>query len=436
MPTGHPEHVLIVDDDYAVRTYFGTLLQRRNYRVSAAEDADGARSLISADCPDLVILDHHLPDCTGEQLLGELRGDQRTRQLPVIFLSTDKSAARFRAVMNLGADDYLTKPAKPSELFEAVSAQLTKHRRRFAPRAATAADGAYADDPATYGLAAARLRAARPPQTTGVPPEYRVVGVLGQGASATAYLARHQAQADDCVVKVIPLAHSPNADSAARFSREGRLLERIGHPNVVRLYAHGLQDGHAYLAMEYVAGGTLRHRLGQPWDPLEALGVVMKVARGLAAVHALGVVHRDLKPDNIMLREGGLEPVLLDFGVAKDLRDDHHLTVAGTILGTPNYMAPEIIAGQPVSPATDVYACGAMFYEMLTGSKPFVSGTIRELLHQHLKYPIPRLPRRQAAFQPLLDRLLAKSPQERPVDGAAMAMLLAEFRAALTRRTP
>ena len=412
MPERHPEHVLIVDDDYAIRNYYGKLLQRQNYRVSAAVNARDAQALIAADCPDLVILDHYLPDSSGEQLLRELRGQARTRQLPVIFLSVDDSAARFRAVMNLGADDYLTKPAEARELTEAVATQLHKHRRRTGKHGAARSG-------------AAPEAAALP----GVPPAYRVSGTLGMGGTATAYLARCAAHPGDCVVKTIHLAGDLNPDIAERFSREGELLARVVHPNVVRVYEYGYAHGdprgepggHAYLAMEYIAGGSLKQMLGSPWEPAEALRLMHKVAQGLGAVHAAGVIHRDLKPDNIMLRANSLEPVLLDFGAAKDLLDDHQHTLAGTVIGTPSYMAPEVIAGQPAAPATDVYACGAMLYELLTGARPYAATNMTALLHQHLTYPIPRLPSRQAIFQPLLERLLAKSPLDRPRDGAALA---------------
>ena len=306
--------------------------------------------------------------------------------------------------MDRGADDFLVKPVQPRELSDAVAAQLRKSRLRPA--------------------AAPPRRAAA---VAGVPPAYRVKGTLAQGGSATAYIARNDAQSVDCVVKVIPLADNLDAEIVARFSREGGLLERLSHPNIVRIYEHGVQDGHAFLAMEYVAGGTLKQLLGAPWEVPQALGLVLKLARGLSAVHAAGVVHRDLKPDNVLLRAESLDPVLLDFGAARDLHNDHQITAAGTILGTPSYMAPEIIEGAHAVPASDVYACGVMLYELITGAKPYVADNATALMYQHVKFPIPLLPRRHAAAQSLLAALLAKNPRDRPMDGAALAGLLAQY---------
>ena len=398
-----PQHVLIVDDDEATSSYVDAFL-KRDYRVSCAADASQAMHLIARDCPDLVILDHYLPDMSGEDFLGRLRRLGRTRQLPVIVLTQDASPARFRACMELGADDFLTKPVRPGELAEAVAVQLRKYRQRH--------------------------RAAR---IVGLPRGYRVIGTLGKGDSAYVYLARHPASGRDCVVKVIDLAPGLDQELVERFSREGRLLERISHPNVVGIFEHGIEEGQAYLAMEHIGGGTLQRRLGKPWELHEALRMAIALAQGLDAVHTADVIHRDVKPDNILLRQGTLDPVLLDFGAAKDLLSDQHLTAAGTILGTPSHMAPEIIEGDPALPASDVYAAGVIFYELLTGTRPYAAGNATELLHLHLTAPIPQPDHLPAAVQAVLGQLLAKSPLDRPRNGAAMARVLTRLTQRLTQ---
>jgi CheY-like chemotaxis protein/tRNA A-37 threonylcarbamoyl transferase component Bud32 len=399
-----PDHVLIVDDDYAVRNYIGTFLQRQRYRVSSAVDARTALKLIDQDRPDVMILDHYLPDMTGEDLLDVLRNDEDTKPLPVILLTIDGSRTRFRSSMNRGADDFLTKPVKPKELSDAVAAQLRKHKLRQSK-------------PGVLTTPVQRV--------PGLPPAYRVLGTLAQGGSATAYIARSEALSADCVVKIIPLSDHLSDEAIARFSREGSILKRLSHPNIVRLHEHGVYGEYAYLAMEYLSGGTLKQLMGAPWEARESLRLVLKLAQGLSMVHAAGVIHRDIKPDNVMLRADSLEPVLVDFGASKDLLNDSQRTAAGTIMGTPSYMAPEIITGKGAVPASDVYACGVLLYELLTGSKPFVANHPNEILHQHLKSPIPPLPQRLAPLQPLLTALMAKNAVDRPASGDAMAALVA-----------
>jgi len=419
----HPEHVLIVDDDSQARNSCGTFLQRQSYRVSGAPDARGALDLIEQDCPDLVILDQtlHGTGMSGEELLGTLRKARRTRLLPIIMLTVDSTATRFRACMDLGADDFLTKPINQKELGDAVAAQLRKFRLRAAKDLAQRA----------LRAAAAPLldvaSAARAP-TAGIPPGYEVLGTLGKGGTATAYLARHQESGEQRVIKVLDLTPDMDSEVVAHFASEGTLLARIKHDHVVRVYEHGVIDGYPYMAMELIAGGTLKQLMAAPWQAAEALRVILRVARGLGAVHSAGVVHRDVKPDNIMLRENGLEPVLLDFGTAKDGLDESDCAESGgVILGTPGYMAPEVIAAQSAVPASDVYACGVMFYELLTGSKPYSADNVTALLYQHLNFPLPQLPDRHAQFQPALGRLLAKDPQDRPRDGREMAAVLAKL---------
>ena len=396
-------HILVVDDDAALRNYIGLQLQRFNHRVSSAGSGESALEMARHERPDLIILDHYLPDMTGEEVLGALRVDELMRPIPVIFLTIDGSQKRFRALMNAGADDFLAKPVKPQELADAVSAQLRKSHLRSGRHQVL-------------------------PELPGLPDGYEILGTLGTGGTATAYLARHEERQAQRVIKTMRLGDDPDLAVLDRFAREGTLLERLVHPNIVRMYDHGVREGYAYLVMEYLAGGSLKQMIGHAWTPEDALGLLAKVADALGVVHAAGIVHRDIKPDNIMLRDASLEPVLVDFGAAKDLTGPQQaVTQNAVILGTPNYMAPEVIRGEACVPASDVYACGVMLYELLTGTKPYVAGNATALLHQHLEYPIPLLPSRLAKYKPLLDALLAKRAADRPADGAALLHFLLRF---------
>jgi CheY-like chemotaxis protein len=398
---GVPAHILVVDDESDIRRYAATVLARAGYRVSTAPDGAGALALIAADRPDLMVLDLLLPDMDGEHMLRGLRKDGG-HDFPVICCSNDASAARFRALMEMGADDYLVKPARPRELADAVAVQLNKFRHR-------------------RGIGATVQAAPRPP---GVPEGFAILGTLARGGSGVAYRARRLGDDADCVVKVVALPDGIEEATVARFTREGRLLERIDHPNIVRAYAHGVDGQHAYLAVEYIGGGTLRPLLGRPWEPRSALSLMLGLAHALGAAHRAGIIHRDLKPENVMLRAESVEPVLADFGIAKDLRDDARHTRKGTILGTPTYLAPELITGRAITPATDMYACGVLLHELLTGDKPYQAGTLADLLRAHLENPVPQLPQACAHLQPLLDRLLAKQARARPADGSELAALI------------
>jgi serine/threonine protein kinase len=164
--------------------------------------------------------------------------------------------------------------------------------------------------------------------------------------------------------------------------------------------------------MEYLPSGTLASRILEGLTSRTALRIVSQVARALDAIHSQGIVHRDLKPANILFRPDG-RPVIVDFGLAKNLGWDSSLTVAGQLLATPRYMSPEQCLGHAVDARSDLYSLGAVFYEMLTGRKLFGTENVANLVNAHLHAPVPRLPDRLAGYQPIIDRLLAKDPRER-----------------------
>jgi serine/threonine protein kinase len=197
-----------------------------------------------------------------------------------------------------------------------------------------------------------------------------------------------------------------------RFFQECAILSGIQHANVVRIYDQGFGEELAYLAMEYLGGGTLGEQIQRGLTPRQALSLLSQAACGLAEIHRVGIVHRDIKPANLMLREEGVL-VLTDFGVAKRLDASGHQTLHGEIVGTPNYISPEQAEGAEVTPGSDLYSLGVIFFEMLTGRRPYSGGSIYEVIAQHLKAPIPRLPEALAGYQGLVDRMLAKHPADR-----------------------
>jgi eukaryotic-like serine/threonine-protein kinase len=215
---------------------------------------------------------------------------------------------------------------------------------------------------------------------------YRCESLLGCGAMGRVYLAHHEMLHRKCALKILsPRAMACDVDYVRRFSLEGRAAAALVHPNVVTTHAIGEERGYHFLEMEFVAGRTLQQLLHDEGrlTPVRATTLTARIADGLAAAHRAGIVHRDLKPDNVMLSVRGREADVvrvLDFGIAK-LRDERGdvtampMTQAGDLLGTPQYMAPEQIRGEPVDGRTDVYALGAMLYEMVTGEPPFTGDT-------------------------------------------------------------
>lgn len=245
---------------------------------------------------------------------------------------------------------------------------------------------------------------------------FRLTRKLASGGMTEVYLAEREDDGMPVVLKVLEVAGEGSSARLARFIQEYALLSRVDHPHVIRIYDQGFCDDHAYIAMEYFERGDLRSELRVGMFPERALDVARQVALALDAVHAAGIVHRDLKPENVMLRpDDGV--ALADFGVAKPLQGDAALGLAqtrhGEVVGTPYYLSPEQARGDAITPASDLYSLGVMLHEMLTGSRPFSGETLDLLLALHINAPPPRLPPDLAALQPLLDRLLAKAPQDR-----------------------
>ncbi len=245
----------------------------------------------------------------------------------------------------------------------------------------------------------------------------RCIRQLAVSALSKVYLAESEKVGRLVVLKIF--AHVPDvAEKHATFDRflqEYQIIAGINHPNVVRIYDLGVADDHAYITMEYFPAGDLRARIRRGMDPGQAPQIVRQMAQALAAVHEAGVLHRDLKPGNVMLRQDGTI-VLIDFGLAKQVALEAEITANGEIFGTPYYMSPEQGHGREVEKSSDIYSLGVIFYEMLTGQKPFVASTPMAVIYKHTHDPIPQLPAEQAHWQPMLELMLAKNPKDRYAD--------------------
>ena len=203
-----------------------------------------------------------------------------------------------------------------------------------------------------------------------------------------------------------------NISAFDRFLQEYEAIAEMNHPNIVKIYDLGISDNHAHIAMEYLDGGDLRHRIEEGINQEDAVDYLRQIARGLSAVHENNVLHRDLKPGNIMLRKNGTI-ALIDFGLAKRVRLETAITDKGEIFGTPYYMSPEQGHGNEVDERGDIYSLGVIFYEMLTCKKPYKASTAMGIIYQHAQARIPLLPARSCRYQALMNMMLAKLPENR-----------------------
>jgi eukaryotic-like serine/threonine-protein kinase len=226
------------------------------------------------------------------------------------------------------------------------------------------------------------------PQTSGatrfIAPGFRILGELGRGGMGSVYKVWQVRLKRVVAVKVIRADAYADSGAAARFQAEAEAAARLQHPNIVQVFEVGEHEGMAYLVLEYQAGGGLDRRLaGMLQDPHDSARLIETLARAIHYAHQNGIVHRDLKPANVLLTDDGI-PKISDFGLAKLLEQDDRLTQVGDILGTPSYMAPEQVRGSSdgITPATDVYALGAILYEMLTGRPPFKGTTALSTMEQ------------------------------------------------------
>ncbi len=237
---------------------------------------------------------------------------------------------------------------------------------------------------------------------------------LSDGESASVYLARERDGGDRVALKVLHrIAEDDRGErSLNRFLREFQVIADIDHPGIVKIFDMGVADDHAYIVMEFCSHGSLKRRIGEGIAPPRAFDLIRDVADALGALHASGICHRDLKPTNVMFREPD-SPVLIDFGLARDLHFAAVLTGRGEIFGTPYYMSPEQGHGQPADHRSDIYSLGIIFFEMLSGQRPYDGDTAMSVIIQHGQGPVPTLPDDLAGWQPAIDRMLAKDPADR-----------------------
>jgi CheY-like chemotaxis protein len=340
--------IAVIEDDECMQALLVALLQARGWSVEPFDSVRDAAQALGAAPPDLMIVDVNLPDGCGLDLIGEVR-DRTGRTVPAIVLSglcEERDIARGFAA---GAIDFMAKPFRREELLARCSIQLARAATPTAPApapsACVATDRSGAPLPLVGGLAFGR---------------YTVMRELGRGGQGCVLLAEDQAQGGALVaLKVIQAGPEQDEASRTRFVRETYALARVRHPGVVQIYDVGVFKDHLYYAMEYVPGVSLRdHTEAAPLGADEAGAFARGMLEALAALSDADVIHRDLKPENIVLRDGRIDrPVIIDFGLARG-SVDRAITSPEIIIGTPGYLAPEVIDGQDPTHQSDLFALG------------------------------------------------------------------------------
>jgi serine/threonine protein kinase len=243
---------------------------------------------------------------------------------------------------------------------------------------------------------------------------YRFLKRLAVSDHSAVYLAEKESADLKVVLKVLRQVpdFSEGIGAFDRFLQEYEMIAELDHPNIVRIYDLGVSDDHAHIAMEYLPGGSLRQRIEIGVPEKHAVLFTRQIASALSNLHNVGILHRDMKPGNIMLREDG-SIALIDFGLAKRMFPEEEMTGSEQILGTPYYMSPEQGRGRDVDERSDVYSLGVIFYEMLTGEKPYVDEHAMGIIFKHSEAPVPDLPQSLSQYQKFINALLAKKPEDR-----------------------
>jgi putative two-component system response regulator len=256
---------------------------------------------------------------------------------------------------------------------------------------------------------------------------YRVLERIGKGGMATVYRAHHIGLDRYVAIKVLPDFFAEEEVYRERFQHEARSIGHLKHPNILEVFDFGQENGVTYIVMELVEGGTLEDRLGAPMELEDVVRILEPMAGALDYAHAHGILHRDVKPTNILMHTDGT-PVLADFGLAKMAGSTRRITATGMVMGTPEYMSPEQAADEPIGPASDRYALAVVAYQMLTGRVPFDAATPAAVLLSHVTSPMPATNELRgeisAHLEDVLRRALAKRPENRYPSAASFVSAL------------
>ena len=424
--------VLVVDDNEMNRDLLSRILRRRGHDAALAANGREALEMLAAQSFDLVLLDILMPELDGYEVLARLKASPTLVGLPVIFISAFDDLPEKVKAFQAGVVDYITKPFQAEEVLARVENQLKilRLRRRLQEqnqelmrKNAELIQAQKRTDMVFSALADALPGAV-------LDQKYRLEEKIGSGGFGAVFRATHLGLNRAVAVKVFrPMPGNDSPEALKRFRLEGASASRVNHPNAVAVLDCGISEtGIAYLVMELLDGHSLRDELQQRGvlPPARVIEIALPVCRVLAEVHGRGIVHRDIKPDNIFLHQtkDGEVIKVVDFGLAKIFDDEADSaaaqTMTGGIIGTPAYMAPERVNGDSYDGRTDIYSLGVIMFQMLTGRAPFEAneGGVLALMVMHVMKQPPRLrdlnPAVPQEIEALVLDMLRKDPDTRP----------------------
>ena len=418
--------LLVVDRDTRyrewLRNHLGALFPEGCVTAIDGRDFESRLESLTRQDYDLIIFVAQFgysPEDPHSEGLERLRQLRDRKEFPaVIAVAEDGNELTAVRALQLGAVDYLPKRlVNPDRLRTAVKLAL----RRIELDAAEAGVATEVESGTSQSA-----RSLRDPI-----PGYSIRKIIGESEKALVYLAHSEKLGSDVALKVTK-SETEDPGEQQVFAREYEALSALSHPSIVTIYDYGTNAGREFLAMEYFPRGDLKARLLRGILEADALRYLEQVARALQVVHQAGILHRDLKPPNLMLRENDTI-VLIDFGLARSLGGVGNLTRTGVLRGSPFYMSPEQALGEDLDGRSDLYSLGVLFYEMITGRKPYSGLSAIDVLQQHVTAPVPQLPHSQQHLQALLEGLFAKSRDDRFASAEQAIEAIAGMRA--LRRT-
>ncbi len=416
-------NVLVIEDDPEIRRLIAEILGYEGFSVSTAENGTMGERLARQDPPDVIVCDIIMPELDGFGVLKALQANPQTATIPFIFLTAFSDPRNLRNGMRLGADDYLVKPVDPDDLIASIRTRLVKRQIAQQWRMDLSMPPASAPETAMNALAAdTTTQLFNNGKTIG---NYRLLNVIGEGACGIVFLCERTSDGSRHALKILKMdIHNDKSREALvrRFVNEANAVAQLNHPNIVNFIEFGYSDNgpdnirSPYVVMEYFPGASLESRLetGIAWDYKQKIMVILQIACALTAVHAKNIIHRDIKPGNILI-DDNLAVKITDFGICHLPSSD--LTLTSNILGTPCYLSPKYLATGKADHLDDIYSLGIVAYELLVGVRPFDSKNVTHLLRIIQKdlpvEPCKVKPDFPFRIQEILAKMLKKKAKQR-----------------------
>jgi serine/threonine protein kinase/CheY-like chemotaxis protein len=429
--------IVIAEDSEVVRMAVSRLLTRKGFEVSEHPDGQAALEAVHADPPDLVLSDIQMPRLDGLDLTRELRKKFDKRSLPIVLISVLSEEEDIVSGLEAGANDYLVKPYRNAELLAKVSVLLRERETHRKPTEPTLPmEPSFAPANEGPGSEESTQVIKKKPDQGGLAyyfDKYQVNGEYGRGGMGTVYRAIRRDDDMPVALKVLAPRLSGNRTAIARFLREIRALSSLNSEHVVEVLDHGYDAGRYFLVMEAVEGDSLDQIVLRdgPLDQLEAARLFREVALALQSLFDEGLIHRDVKPSNIIRRNPDGFVKLVDFGLAKYENEASELTESGYALGTSFYVAPEVIEGAHADAQSDLFSLGVSVFEALTGRRPFTGVVPYQIFKRIVSGPVPDPTTYRRDLAPglaaIVGKLLKRDPAERHQSGTEVAQELQDW---------